>query len=161
MRAAGYYPSAADIDSLLAHVKFLADMAPADDAGLVSSDGAMQFSNSGSNNSRKGSSAGSGRQAVAALRSPLSSASGVKSQDALADDNNKAWQPEASGEVDFETFLCLYVNHRPVVEVTEQQVEQAFRTLGADTAAGKLQRIWIPSDRIQAVVCCMLRNHVL
>lgn len=31
MRAAGHYPSEADTDSLLAHVRFLADMAPADD----------------------------------------------------------------------------------------------------------------------------------
>lgn len=31
MRAAGHYPSDADTESLLAHVRFLADMAPADD----------------------------------------------------------------------------------------------------------------------------------
>lgn len=95
MRAAGHYPSEADKGSLLAHVRFLADMAPADDAALCSTSGG-----------RGGSNPGSGMQ-----------------------------QPAASG-VDLDTFLLLYLSHRPVVDFDRQQVEAAFKALGATTAAG-------------------------
>eukprot|EP00878_Enallax_costatus_P035232 GHUV01039243.1.p1 GENE.GHUV01039243.1~~GHUV01039243.1.p1 ORF type:complete len:262 (+),score=103.59 GHUV01039243.1:338-1123(+) len=112
MRAAGYYPSQADIASLLAHVKFLADTAPADDdAGLVGSDGAPALSSSGSG-----------------------SKSGLKQQ---AADVDTAGQAAGAAGVDFETFLCLCVNHRPVAGVDQQQIDQAFQKLGADTAAGR------------------------
>lgn len=98
MRAAGHYPSEADTDSLLAHVRFLADMAPADDAQLCSSSGGVD----------------DGHAAVAAAASSARKAGGV----------------------DLDTFLLLYLSHRPVVDFSRQQVEAAFKTLGAATAAG-------------------------
>lgn len=98
MRAAGHYPSEADKGSLLAHVRFLADMAPADDAAVCSTSGA-----------RGGSNPGSCMQ-----------------------------QPAASAGVDLDTFLLLYLSHRPVVDFDRQQVEAAFKALGATTAAGRV-----------------------
>jgi hypothetical protein len=98
MRAAGHYPSEADTDSLLAHVRFLADMAPADDTQLCSSSGGVD----------------DGHAAVAAAASSAQKAGGV----------------------DLDTFLLLYLSHRPVVDFSRQQVEAAFKTLGAATAAG-------------------------
>ncbi|KAF8067275.1 CFAP251 [Scenedesmus sp. PABB004] len=44
----------------------------------------------------------------------------------------------APGSVDFETFLCLYANHRPTEAVSLAQIEQAFATLGASAAKGAL-----------------------
>lgn len=120
MRAAGFYPSLADINSLLAHVKFLSDTAPADDAGIVGSDGAVIVSTTDSAGSRQGSASGTKQQA-AETGSQAAGVSAAAGQDS----------------VDFETFLCLYVNHRPVAEVSQQQIEQAFQALGADTAAGQ------------------------
>lgn len=38
--------------------------------------------------------------------------------------------------VDFETFVKVYVNHRPIVKVHHDQIKQAFVTLGADTTTG-------------------------
>jgi hypothetical protein len=99
MRAAGHYPSEADTDSLLAHVRFLADMAPADDTQLCSSSGGVD----------------DGPTAAAAASSA---------------------QKAASGGVDLDTFLLLYLSHRPVVDFSRQQVEAAFKTLGAASAAG-------------------------
>jgi hypothetical protein len=52
-------------------------------------------------------------------------------------DVQKSWQVAMPDGIDFDTFLCLYVNHRPVAEVSLQQIEQAFSTLGAGTAAGE------------------------
>jgi hypothetical protein len=95
MRAAGHYPSEADTGSLLAHFRFLADMAPADDATVCSTSGGADDH-------------GTQRKATAAT---------------------------ASG-VDLDTFLLLYLSHRPVMDVSRQQVEAAFKTLGASTAAG-------------------------
>jgi hypothetical protein len=100
MRAAGYYPSEADTEALMAHVKFLADMAPADDTAVCST--------SGSGSSGGGS--GGGFPGAAAQHSP-------------------DW-------VDLDTFLLLYLSHRPVVGFSRQQVEAAFKTLGASTASG-------------------------
>lgn len=93
MRAAGHYPSEADTDSLLAHVRFLADLAPADDALVCSTSGAT--------------------------------------------DGQGAQQKAAAAGVDLDTFLLLYLSHRPVVDISRQQVEAAFKTLGASTAAGR------------------------
>jgi hypothetical protein len=95
MRAAGHYPSQADTGSLLAHVRFLADMAPADDATVCSTSGGTD-------------------------------AHGTQQKAAAA----------AASQVDLDTFLLLYLSHRPVVDVSRRQVEAAFRTLGASTAAG-------------------------
>lgn len=61
-----------------------------------------------------------------------------------AEDGHDGAQPQAasaaasaaSAGVDLDTFLLLYLSHRPVVDVSRQQVEAAFRTLGANTAAG-------------------------
>lgn len=103
MRAAGHFPSQADTDSLLAHVRFMADMAPADDAALCSSSGS---------GGEGGAGAGVAQQAAAAAAAA------------------------AAGGVDVDTFLMLYLSHRPVVDFSREQVEAAFRTLGATTAAG-------------------------
>jgi hypothetical protein len=46
-------------------------------------------------------------------------------------------QQAAAEGVDVDTFLLLYLSHRPVVDFDKQQVEAAFRTLGATTAAGE------------------------
>jgi hypothetical protein len=103
MRAAGHYPSEADTDSLLAHVRFLADMAPADDTLMCSTSSGAEDGHDGAQ-----------PQAASAAASA------------------------ASAGVDLDTFLLLYLSHRPVVDVSRQQVEAAFRTLGANTAAGVL-----------------------
>lgn len=42
--------------------------------------------------------------------------------------------------VDFDTFLCLYVNHRPLFEVTAEELAAAFAALGAPPAHGRLSR---------------------
>lgn len=118
MHAAGYYPSQADIASLLAHVKFLTDTAPADDDdGLIGADTATATSTSDSGGH---SSSTGGSKLHAAVAGTASHVAG---------------QPE----VDFETFLCLYVNHRPVAGVDQQQIEQAFQKLGNDTSSGGSQ----------------------
>lgn len=109
MRAAGHYPSTADTDSLLAHVKFIADMAPADDTTVCSTSGGGVDADSSSNGSKPaGSFAGGAQRKVAG----------------------------GAGGVDLDTFLLLYLSHRPVVDFSKQQVEAAFKTLGATTAAG-------------------------
>lgn len=120
MRAVGFYPSAADINNLLSHVNFLADTAPADDAGVVSGAGAVIASTDGSAASRQHSATGTMKQKAAG-------------DSAQAVDTGSI--PEQGG-VDFETLLCLYVNHRPVMGLCQQQIESAFKALGADTAAG-------------------------
>lgn len=102
MRAAGHFPSQADTDSLLAHVRFMADLAPADDALVCSGSGG-------------GGGAGGGDRSVA--------------------------QQAAAEGVDVDTFLLLYLSHRPVVDFDKQQVEAAFRTLRATTAAGEVPRV--------------------
>lgn len=89
MRAAGYYPSDADIQGVQAHVKFLADMTPEDDADLFGGGG---------------DSASSGCHASA-----------------------------KSGSVDLNTFLQLFLSHRPVVELGQQQIQAAFATLAPST----------------------------
>lgn len=116
MRAAGHYPSEADTGSLLAHVRFLADMAPADDATVCSTSG------------------------------------GTDAHDL----QQKAAAAAASG-VDLDTFLLLYLSHRPVVDVSRQQVEAAFKTLGASTAAGGCGQ-W--SGRVAAFHACNAQGHV-
>lgn len=109
MRAAGHYPSEADSSSLMAHVRFLADIAPADDSTVCSSSGG--FSSSGG--SREGMVAdGKHQDGPAALR------------------------------VDLDKLLLLYLSHRPFVGFSRQQVEAAFRTLGASTAAGGERMKW-------------------
>ncbi|KAF6250825.1 quinon protein alcohol dehydrogenase-like superfamily [Scenedesmus sp. NREL 46B-D3] len=143
MRAAGYYPSNADIDRLMAHVAFLAAMVPDDEAAISSS--------GGTNSSRPG--AASDEVAVAAAAGPdgagsrtgSAGSSRLKQADVAAtagqvqqqqQQEQKGWQIAMPAAIDFDTFLCLFVNHRPVTEVSLQQIEQAFSTLGAGTAAG-------------------------
>lgn len=61
-----------------------------------------------------------------------------------AEDGHDGAQPQAasaaalaaSAGVDLDTFLLLYLSHRSVADISRQQVEAAFRTLGATTAAG-------------------------
>jgi hypothetical protein len=144
MRAAGYYPSNADIDSLMAHVAFLAAMVPDDEAAISSSGGnnsssskteamadaaAAAAPDAGGTGSRTGS-AGSSRLKQADAAAPVG-------QLQQQQQSQKGWQAAMPAGIDFDTFLCLYVNHRPVTEVSLQQIEQAFSTLGAGTAAGK------------------------
>lgn len=76
MRAAGYYPSEADITNLLNHVQYMAH-----------------------------------------------------SRDV-----------EALDAVSFADLLCLYVNHRPLFNVSHGDIVAAFKDLGARGDAGKLQR---------------------
>lgn len=106
MRAAGHFPSEAETDSLLAHVRFLADLAPADDAAVCST--------SGSND----------RNAADSLQQ--------QQQQAVA----AAAAADVTAGVDLNTFLLLYLSHCPVLDFSRQQVEAAFKTLGATTAAG-------------------------
>lgn len=49
----------------------------------------------------------------------------------------------ASGEeifIDFETFIRLYVNHRPVFGINKKNVERAFAAAGADSVSGIIDR---------------------
>lgn len=43
---------------------------------------------------------------------------------------------EAGDSVDFDTFLALYVNHRPVVPISTQDIASAFEQLGGRGANG-------------------------
>jgi len=87
MRAAGYYPSNAEIAALMSHVRFL---------------------------------------------------SGLHGEGSAVDNGESA--QGAQGEwVDFGTFLALLVNHRPLVGITQADIESAFAALGASaTVAGAL-----------------------
>ncbi|KAG5502895.1 hypothetical protein JKF63_04666 [Porcisia hertigi] len=42
--------------------------------------------------------------------------------------------------LDFSQFMRLYINYRPVFGVTRQDIEAAFRTLGADHVTGNIDR---------------------
>lgn len=42
--------------------------------------------------------------------------------------------------VDFDTFIRIYVNHRPLFDIEAQDVEQAFVTLGAEPNTGVIRR---------------------
>jgi hypothetical protein len=104
MRAAGFYPSDADIEGLQAHVKFLADMAPQDDAELCGGDSV------------------SGQRAA-----------GSADQGAAAGQTQRGGKAAAGRSVDLDTFLQLYLSHRPVVELGQQQIQAAFATLAPST----------------------------
>lgn len=43
-------------------------------------------------------------------------------------------------EIDFDTFIRLYVNHRPVFGISKQNIEAAFKALGADPSTGIIDR---------------------
>lgn len=52
---------------------------------------------------------------------------------------------KAGGNVDdihinFEAFIRLYVNHRPVFGISKKNIEAAFRAIGADPSTGLLDR---------------------
>jgi hypothetical protein len=136
MRAAGYYPSNADIDSLMAHVAFLAAMVPDDEAAISSSGGNNSSSKPEPAATAAGQNGGAGSRAGSAGSSRLKHADSDAAQ-AQQPQGQKGWQVAMPDGIDFDTFLCLYVNHRPVAEVSLQQIEQAFSTLGAGTAAGE------------------------
>jgi hypothetical protein len=125
MRAAGYYPSNADIDNLLAHVKFLAGLSPdtSMDSTLNSISGAMNSSN--------GTFLPAGAETGS---SPGSTGAGPKQ---LVQQPGKSWELDGMADtVDFETFLCLYVNHKPLAEVTQLQLQKVLATLGATSSTG-------------------------
>lgn len=42
--------------------------------------------------------------------------------------------------IDFDTFLSLYSNHRPLFDVTTEDIVDAFGALGAPPPAGRLTR---------------------
>ncbi|KAJ9464275.1 77 kDa echinoderm microtubule-associated protein [Diplonema papillatum] len=42
--------------------------------------------------------------------------------------------------IDFETFLKLYVNHRPVFGINKSNIEAAFAAIGADPVSGVIDR---------------------
>ncbi|KAG5477038.1 hypothetical protein LSCM1_05376 [Leishmania martiniquensis] len=42
--------------------------------------------------------------------------------------------------LDFSQFMRLYINYRPVFGITRQDIEAAFRALGADSATGEISR---------------------
>eukprot|EP00992_Anisonema_acinus_P016033 TRINITY_DN9988_c0_g1_i4.p2 TRINITY_DN9988_c0_g1~~TRINITY_DN9988_c0_g1_i4.p2 ORF type:complete len:590 (-),score=189.09 TRINITY_DN9988_c0_g1_i4:135-1904(-) len=42
--------------------------------------------------------------------------------------------------IDFETFIRLYVNHRPVFGINKKNIETAFAAIGADPASGVIDR---------------------
>jgi Ca2+-binding EF-hand superfamily protein len=42
--------------------------------------------------------------------------------------------------IEFEDVLCLYANHRPLLEATHEDIVQAFLALGANPNNGKLPR---------------------
>ena len=42
--------------------------------------------------------------------------------------------------IDFETFIRLYVNHRPVFGINKKNIENAFVVIGADPASGVIDR---------------------
>ncbi|WIA32991.1 hypothetical protein OEZ86_006150 [Tetradesmus obliquus] len=140
MRAAGYYPSNADIDSLMAHVAFLAAMVPDDEAAISSSGGKPEAQSGSVAATAAAAAAGSqaGSRTGSASSSRLKQADAAAGQVQQQQDVQKSWQVAVPDGIDFDTFLCLYVNHRPVAEVSLQQIEQAFTTLGAGTAAGVL-----------------------
>lgn len=45
----------------------------------------------------------------------------------------------ATSDVDFATFLCLYLNHRRLAPTTQEDIDAAFRELG-DAANGVVDR---------------------
>ncbi|PNH12440.1 WD repeat domain-containing protein [Tetrabaena socialis] len=47
---------------------------------------------------------------------------------------------EAMGQVSFADLLCLYINHRPLFNVTTADIAAAFQQLGVRGENGKLQR---------------------
>eukprot|EP00775_Hariotina_reticulata_P011389 gene11389-11537_t len=127
MRAAGYYPSNSDIDNLLAHVKFLAGLSPdtSMESTLTSISGAINSSNG--TYSSAGADTGS---------RPGSPGAGPKQHVQQA---GKNWELDGVADtVDFETFLCLYVNHRPLAEVAQEQLREVFATLGASSSTEQL-----------------------
>lgn len=42
--------------------------------------------------------------------------------------------------IDFESFIRLYVNHRPVFGINKKNIESAFMAIGADPASGVMDR---------------------
>ena len=38
--------------------------------------------------------------------------------------------------IDFEAFIRLYVNHRPVFGINKKNIENAFQAIGADLVSG-------------------------
>jgi hypothetical protein len=161
MQAAGYYPSQRVIQDLIAHVQFLKGGTPAA-SKPVSAVGAVRegFSGKLTAGDQQGgnvalmadtAAAGDGGdnaagQAVAAgLRGSKASSraqtaesggSGAFGRFSGIGPEQHA-QEEEEGGVDFETFLYLYVNHRPVQAVTKQDVVKALAVLGADYPGGK------------------------
>ena len=47
---------------------------------------------------------------------------------------------DALDPVCFEDLLCLYANHRPLVEATQADIARAFLALGANPNTGRLTR---------------------
>jgi Ca2+-binding EF-hand superfamily protein len=43
-------------------------------------------------------------------------------------------------QIDFETFMRLYVNHRPVFGISKRNIEAAFNAIGADPVTGIVDR---------------------
>ena len=43
-------------------------------------------------------------------------------------------------QIDFEAFIRLYVNHRPVFGITKRNIEEAFSAVGADPVTGIVDR---------------------
>ena len=155
MQAAGYYPSQREVEDLVAHVKFLGGVTPAasnpasavggargasagklageqqplkematDEAGLVAGEAIAA-------SSRCSSKGGSRAQTAE------SAASSTLGRFSVVDPEQQHLQEEEDG-VDFETFLYLYVNHRPVQAVTKQDVVKALGVLGAGYPGGEV-----------------------
>jgi hypothetical protein len=43
-------------------------------------------------------------------------------------------------QIDFEAFIRLYINHRPVFGITKRDIEKAFTAVGADPVTGIVDR---------------------
>jgi hypothetical protein len=114
MRAAGFYPTKAEAAALLSHVHFLAGLqsdAPADVTAAAAAPTPP------AEPGRAGIPGGSGGRGAAApsLVAPAARA-----------------PPQADqASVDFGAFLALYVNHRPLVDTTQADLEAAFAALRA------------------------------
>lgn len=111
MRAAGYYPSQAEVAAILSHVTFLGG-------------------SSGSSEQLKAA------NAVGVAHTAAKSGSGLGGK-GVTHRGSQGGAGTEEDTVDFDTFLQLYINHRPVEPVTQSDIANAFQALGAATAAGE------------------------
>jgi hypothetical protein len=158
LRAGGFYPTQAQVEAALNHVRHLAGLGPVPKQALASpgaelgatgDKGTGRPSSTGARaraRSKGGAAAASSGGAISTgLRSGSASsassmggarAGSAQSQAGLGPGSAEPQEDPEDEGLEFDQLLSVLVNHQPVTPVTQEEIEAAFAALGASTAAG-------------------------